>query len=82
MPALKRVKYAKEPILHVHRYIVGVSFHVKPKKGKAYFHTNYHYALNLKEARAVAKEVISRRKDALVEVYAANHNFREAWKAR
>lgn len=64
----KRVKYAKEPTLHVHRYIV-VIIRASGKQGFA-------YCMNLDEVR---ERVQSAPANAVVEVYTAMHNFREAW---
>jgi hypothetical protein len=77
---MKRVKYGKEPVLHIHRYVISVGFSVKPKKDRAYWHTNYQFCMNLKEARAVRNEVLKRRPSAVIEIYKAHHDFREAWK--
>lgn len=67
----QRVKYAKEPVLHVHRYIVAI---IRP--GRTRCHTGFRYAGNLKDVREIRDAAP---KGAVVEVYSANHNFREAW---
>ena len=69
----KRIKYGKEPVLHVHRYIVAIGRH--SGKGKCW-HWGFRYVLNLKEARACRATAP---KGAVVEIHSAVHNFREAW---
>lgn len=68
----KRIAYKVEPTLKVHRHIVTVS---GSGKGGAW-NTKYHYCTNLKEVKA-AKETAN--EGDIVEVYTADHNFRNAW---
>lgn len=70
---MKRIKYSQEPTLHVHRYIVRIG-KVWNKTG---FQWKYRYCLNLKEVREQMKTY--EKKCCVIEVFSANHNFREAW---
>ena len=69
---MKRIKYGKEPILHVHRYIVAI---VRPNKN-GNCSIGFRYAVNLKEARSFRDTAA---KGYVVEIYKASHDFREAW---
>jgi len=69
---MKRVKYGKEPVLHVHRYIVAVG-----RQKKNHWHTKFFYCQNLAEMRDRRDRAPN--KGSVVEVYSATHNFREAW---
>lgn len=69
---MRRIKYGKEPVLHVHRYILAIGR--KTKKGWTW---GFRYVANLKEVREARDEAA---KGSIVEVYEAHHNFREAWK--
>ena len=75
---MKRVKIKKEPVLHCHRYVVTVGRRCTPKKGKAYWHTEFHFCLNVP---AVDKLRAKLPKGRYVEVFAARHDFREAWES-
>ncbi len=65
-----RVKKGKEPVLHVHRYIVVAS------RGKR---SGFWYCASLKEVREIRDR---QRKGTIVEVFSAVHNFREAWEIK
>lgn len=73
------IKYGKEPTLHLHRYIVGVSCQKTSKKGKPSWYTKYHYCRNLEEVLNLRNCLP---KGRVVEVYEAHHNFREAWEIK
>ncbi len=64
---MKRITYAKEPTLHVHRYIVTVYY-----KGRA----SFHYCVNKNEVQDVKDAA---RVGSTIEVYHATHNFKEAF---
>jgi hypothetical protein len=69
---LAKIGYPKEPKLHVHHYVVTVLTH--KKDGAAY--TKFHYCVNLKEVKAVAKKA---KKGSVIEVFKADHNFVQAY---
>lgn len=68
----KKIAYAKEPKLHVHRYVVTVLTH---KKDGA-CNTKFHYCANLKEVKALVKKCAS---GSVIEVFKADHNFIQAY---
>ncbi len=68
---MQRVKLGKEPVLHVHRYIVSVG-----RLARGSWRTKYHYCTSLSEVKAVRETAP---KKSYIEVYEAHHNFREAW---
>ena len=72
---MRRVKMGKEPVLHIHRYVVAIG---RPRKeGKrTVWTTTYKYAENLPEAREFRNEAP---KGSFVELYRARHDFIEAW---
>jgi hypothetical protein len=70
-----RIKYSKEPILHVHRYIVAV-ITVSKRPERNVTRTRFFYTENKKEARAIAHKA---RPGSVVEIYSAVHNFVEGW---
>jgi hypothetical protein len=61
---LKKLAYKKEPVLHVHRYVIALY----RKSGKV----GYWYAMNLKEARERARNA---KPGTIVEIFRATHNF-------
>ena len=72
-----RIAYKKEPVLHVHRYIVVVGkIREEKKRGNSYWYTSYKYCRNLKEV-AEAKRKAPR--GSVIEVFKAKHDFRNAW---
>ena len=76
---MRRIKYTKQPYLHVHKWIVTVSRQkAKTKTAKAHWHTQFHYCVNRLEVRDLLKRMP---KGRIVEVYAATHDFREAWQS-
>jgi hypothetical protein len=66
-PKAKRIAYKKEPILHVHRYIVAII-----DGGK----TSYWYKRNLKEVKSIRDNAPA---GTVIEVYRATHEFIEGW---
>lgn len=64
---MQRVKVKYEPTLKIHRYIMVVHHCGKAK---------YHYLANRKEVRAKRKTI---KQFDLIEVFAAHHDFKEAW---
>lgn len=66
---LKKVAYKKEPILHVHRYVV---MYFKPKSKI----TKYAYCQSMKEVREMSSKLP---KGTVVEVFRATHNFIQAF---
>lgn len=69
---LAKIAYKKEPVLHVHRYVVLIHY-VKPDGTK----THYHYCDNLKDVRAHIKS--EAQPGDIVEVFKAQHNFVQAY---
>lgn len=72
---VQRVNFTKQPILHIHRYVVAIGG--VDKKDDCY-KTKYHYCANLKEVQGLKKKLT---KGQVLEVYQAYHDFREAWYA-
>lgn len=64
---MKKLKYATEPFLKAHRYIMTI------QKGRI---TKYRYLLNRKECRAARAAAC---KGSLIKIFKATHNFHEAW---
>ncbi len=73
MAKAKRIKTAKEPILHVHKYVVVIHTFSKQYKVK------YRYAFNLKDVKEYRD---SAPKGAIVDVFKANHEFKESWEMK
>lgn len=72
---LKKVAYKREPRLHVHNWIVAVS-KLKVDGKKKFWFTKYLYAVNMKEAKAMA---LKQTKGTIIEMYSAKHNFVQAY---
>jgi len=68
---LMKVPLRKEPVLHVHRYIVLIW-----SEGKKAWNAKYHYCVNREEVRAICKKAP---KGAFIEVHRAAHNFIQAY---
>lgn len=73
----RRIKYGREPVLHLHRYIAVVGCRRK-FRGKLVWHRQFRYLVNLKEVRNLRDSLP---KGKVLEVFEAHHNFREAWEA-
>lgn len=62
----KRIAVKKEPVLHIHNWIVAV------KKGTR---TRFYYCVNKNEVKLVVR---SAAKGRVIEIYRAHHNFQQA----
>ena len=71
---MKRIKYAKEPVLRMHRWVVNVGCH--SKKDGGFWKSKFHYCMNKKEVREICAEAP---KGAIIEIHKSVHNFVEAW---
>lgn len=71
---MKRIKFGKEPVLKIHRYVVTIGYHTKGKD--SHWHLDFEYAMNLAEVEAIKDAA---RKGSIIEVYKAHHDFKEAW---
>lgn len=69
--AVKRIAYDKEPILKVHRYICVIGSHKKD-----HYNEKFKFCKNLKEVKEVKKKL---KKDQVLEVHRASHNFIQAY---
>lgn len=67
-----KIAYKKEPLLKLHRYICSIITSTESR-----YDVHYEYCLNLKEVSKIKKSI---KKDQIIEVYKADHNFIKAFK--